>query len=65
MKMNELPSEHSEERKPEEKEKDLTAAMKVVQIMQVISEELGDEEKKMWQKMLCKQLKPEYDEGSI
>ncbi|TFG07194.1 hypothetical protein EU522_00955 [Candidatus Thorarchaeota archaeon] len=43
---------------PKEKEEFETAeveqenAMKVVQIMQVVSEDLGDEEKRMWRKML-------------
>ena len=34
---------------PEEEQEN---AMKVVQIMQVVSEDLGDEEKRMWRKML-------------
>lgn len=46
-------SENSEKEETEEiDEKDLDTAMKVVQIMQVVSEDLGDREKKMWRKML-------------
>jgi hypothetical protein len=61
MSMSEEPPEQSEEEEPEEKERNLITAMKVVQIMQVISEDLGNKEKIMWQKMLGDQSKSEHD----
>ncbi|NHJ12432.1 MAG: hypothetical protein EAX95_02095 [Candidatus Thorarchaeota archaeon] len=43
-------SKEKQERKTPEEEQENT--MKVVQIMQVVSEDLGEPEKKMWRKML-------------
>jgi hypothetical protein len=50
--MGKQATEDSENDESEMKEKDLDTAMKVVQIMQVVSEDLGDKEKRMWRKML-------------
>lgn len=53
MQMKKRVSKNSEREETEEtSEKNLDTAMKVVQIMQVIAEDLGDGEKKMWRKML-------------
>ncbi|NHI84228.1 MAG: hypothetical protein EAX81_08000 [Candidatus Thorarchaeota archaeon] len=43
------PKEKNEDRTAEEEQEN---AIKVVQIMQVISEDLGEKEKRMWRKML-------------
>jgi len=62
--MSEPPVKQSKERESEEKEKDFITALKVVEIMQVISEDLGDKEKKMWQKMLGTNNESQDDSGS-